>query len=169
MPLHGTPDHLDVPLVWAGRERDKGERTGGAPGGAGAHASAPGPLGLWSAVLVDAGMVVAAVVMSLGGTAALGAELGPGQIVLAGLAGLELATVVGCGCLWGWRATPGMLLLRLCFSQSLPWGRVYGLWISWLLSMPLVGFPLLLAPRGERLAERLAGGSLTYRSSGEGA
>ena len=105
----------------------------------------------------------------LGIAAARGAELTPAQLVLAGLAGLEAGSVVALGCFWGWRASPGMLLAGVCFSRPIPWGRVYRLWFCWLLSLGLAGLPLLFRLRGESVAERLAGGTLRFRSLPEGA
>jgi hypothetical protein len=168
-PRTPPPEQLDIPLVWEGRERQLGR----APDGLSPDAHAPGPGGLmwrlWLAVLADAGVIVLAVAGTVGGAAALGADLGPGQLALSGFAGLEVASVLALGCLWGWRATPGMLLVRVCFSQPLPWGKVVRLWLSWVLSMPVAGGPLLLRRRGESVAELLASGSLSLRSPGEGA
>jgi hypothetical protein len=170
MPLRTPPpEQLDIPLVWEERERQQGRVPDDPkPGG---HVLPPlaGAWWLWVGVLADTGVVVLAVAAGIGVAAALGAEIGPGQLVLAGLAGLEVATVVALGSLWGWRATPGMLLVRLCFSQPLPWGRVFRLWLCWVLSMLVAGVPLLLRRRGESVAERLAGGSLSFRSPAEGA
>jgi hypothetical protein len=114
-------------------------------------------------------MLVLAVAGSWGLAAALGAELNAGQLVGAGLAGLEAASIVAVGCLWGWRASPGMLLARICFSRPIPWGRVCRLWLCWLLSLVVAGVPLLLRQEGESVAERLADGSLSFRSLPEGA
>jgi len=131
------------------------------------------PLGgtwrLWLSALADAGILVVTLAGSWGVAAALGAELNAGQLIVAGLAGLEAASVVAAGSLWGWRATPGMLLVRVCFSRPIPWGRVCLLWLCWLLALVVAGVPLLLRFRGESVAERLADGSLSLRSLPEGA
>jgi hypothetical protein len=163
------PGQLDIPLVWEhGQEGPGAERED--------PVTAPRrltPLGgtwrLWLSALADAGMLVLAVAGSWGLAAALGAELNADQLVVAGLAGLEAASVVAVGCLWGWRASPGMLLARICFSRPIPWGRVCRLWLYWLLSLVVAGVPLLLRHRGESVAERLADGSLSFRSLPEGA
>jgi hypothetical protein len=73
------------------------------------------------------------------------------------------------GCLWGWRASPGMLLVGIRFSRPIPWLRVCRLWLWWLLSLPLAGIPLLFRRRGESVAERLADGALSLRSLPAGA
>jgi hypothetical protein len=170
MPLRTPPPgQLDIPLVWdrgEGRQDHLGDDP--APGTPTLRPLA-GTYRLWLAVLVDAGLVVLAGVSGLGVVAALGAEMVPGQLVLAGLAGGELASVVALGCLWGWRGTPGMLLVGICFSAPIPWSRAIRLWLSWVLSMIVGGFPLVLRLGGESLAERLAGGSLSFRSVAEGA
>lgn len=170
MPLRTPPpEQLDIPLVWDRREGRQGHAGDDPPPGTPTLRPLAGTWRLWLAVLADAGVIVLAVVSGSGVAAALGAEMVPGQLVLAGLAGLELASVVALGCLWGWRGTPGMLLVRICFSAPIPWSRVIRLWLSWVLSMLLGGVPLLLRLRGESVAERLAGGSLSFRSLAEGA
>lgn len=168
-PRTQPPGQLDIPLVWGhaqeGRPADRDDlaRTQG---------TLP-PFGrmwrLWLGVLVDAGIVTLFLAGGLGVAAVMGAELDGAQLLLAGLAGLEAASVAAVGCLWGWRATPGMLLVRICFSRPIPWGRVCRLWLCWLLSLPLVGIPLLLRRRGESVAERLAEGELSLRSVPAGA
>jgi hypothetical protein len=163
------PGQLDIPLIWEHEE-------GGPPMDREDPVTAPRrltPLGgtwrLWFSALADTGMLVLAVAGSWGLAAALGAELNAGQLVVAGLAGLETASIVAVGCLWGWRASPGMLLARICFSRPIPWGRVCRLWLYWLLSLVVAGVPLLLRHKGESMAERLADGSLSFRSLPEGA
>jgi hypothetical protein len=163
------PGQLDIPLIW----QDGG---GAPPRDREDPVAAPRrltPLGgtwrLWLSTLADAGMLGLAVAGSWGLVAVLGAELNAGQLVAAGLAGLEAASIVAVGCLWGWRASPGMLLARVCFSRPIPWGRVCRLWFYWLLSLVVVGVPLLLRHKGESVAERLADGTLNFRSLPEGA
>jgi hypothetical protein len=43
------------------------------------------------------------------------------------------------------------------------------LWLCWLVSLLVLGLPLLLRHRGASLAERLAGGTLSFRSLPEDA
>lgn len=168
-PRTPPPEQLDIPLVWEhGDEGPATDREDQVPAPRGLT-----PLGgmwrLWLGALADAGILVLAITGSWGVAAALGAELNAGQLVVAGLVGLEAASVVAVGSLWGWRASPGMLLVRLCFSRPIPWGRVCLLWLYWLFALVVAGIPLLLRLRGESVAERLADGSLSFRSLPEGA
>ena len=168
-PRTPSSGQLDIPLVWEhGQEDPRADREDPAP--------APrrlSPFGgtwrLWLSVLADAGILVLLVAGAWGAAWAMGAELNGAQPVVAGLAGLEAASVLAVGCLWGWRATPGMLLVRVCFSRPIPWGRVCRLWLYWLVSFLAAGVPLLLRRRGESVAERLADGTLSFRSLPEGA
>ncbi len=159
------PGQLDIPLVW---ETGPGQPARDAPAPQPDPAEQPpfhAVLRLWVAVLADAGVVGLAVATFWGLAAALGAVLAPLQFGLAGIVGVAAASVVGLGCLWGWRASPGMLLLGLSFSRPIPFGRVCGTWLLWLLSILVAGLPLLLGRRGACVAERLAGGALSFRSS----
>jgi hypothetical protein len=164
------PGQLDIPLIW----ESSGEKPG-TDGPEGPHPPAPQPPGragfwrLWLAVLADGGMVVLAVTGVWGMAAAFGVGLVSAQLVLASGVGLEVATVVALGCLWGWRASPGMLLAGVCFSQPIPFARAWRLWLCWLVSLPVLGVPLLVRRRGEGVAERLAGGTLSFRSLPEDA
>jgi hypothetical protein len=168
-PRTPPPEQLDIPLVW-GRagESSPPDRTEPAQ-----TPRALTPLGslwrLWLSTVADAGVVMLLVAGSWGLAGVLGARLEGGQLVLAGLAGLEAASVVAVGCLWGWRASPGMLLVGIRFSRPIPWLRVCRLWLWWLLSLPLAGIPLLFRRRGESVAERLADGALSLRSLPAGA
>jgi hypothetical protein len=105
---------------------------------------------LWVAALVDAGITAVGAAALVALAALLVESIAPGQLVL--------------GCLWGWRATPGMLVLGVCFSEPIPFGRVCRLWLVWLPSLVLAGIPLVVRRRGESAAERLAGGVLRFRS-----
>ncbi len=161
---------LDIPLVW---------ETEPAAAGRGAPAPRPEPQGelaplagtvrLWLAVLADAGVAVLALGVFWGVAGLIASGLAPAQFALASAAGMEGASVVALGCLWGWRATPGMLLLGVCFSRPVPFARACRLWLLWLASLLLLGVPLLLRRRGESVAEKLAGGTLSFRSLPEGA
>ena len=159
------PGQLDIPLVWdnePGRERQDVTRGAEAPPPGSSFSS--GLLRLWLATLGDAAVAAVGVGAFLALAALLGAELAPGQIALTALAGMAAVTVVSLGSLWGWRATPGMLLLGLCFSQAIPFGRACRLWLTWLSCLLLAGLPLLVRRRGDSVAERLAGGVLSRRS-----
>jgi len=164
------PGQLDIPLIWEPRPEDP-EGGGREPpsrpprretGGAGSWR-------LWLAALADAGVVVLAVAGGWALAAGVAGGLAPLQLVLAALLGLEVASVVALGCFWGWHGSPGMLLAGLCFSRPIPIGRAFALWLAWLASLLVLGLPLVLRRRGECLAERLAGGTLSYRPSPEGA
>ena len=161
---------LDIPLVWE-TEPATANRSTPAPRREPQGELAPlaGTMRLWLAALADAGVAVLALggFWGIGGLIASG--LAPAQFALAGAAGLEAASVVALGCLWGWRATPGMLLVGVCFSRPIPFARACGLWLVWLASLSLLGVPLLVRRRGESVAERLAGGTLSFRSFPEGA
>jgi hypothetical protein len=171
MPLHPpSPGQLDIPLVWEAR-------TGTAKGG-GTEDPLPQPprmagrVGawrLWLAVLADAGVVVLAVTGVWGVAAVLNGTLGRAQFMLTAAVGLEMATVLALGCFWGWRASPGMLLAGVCFSRPISFGQTVRLWLCWLVSLLVLGLPLLLRHRGASLAERLAGGTLSFRSLPEDA
>jgi hypothetical protein len=169
-PRTPPPGQLNVPLVWEhGREQPEPMAAGDSRPEPSAMTKLAGAWRLWLSALADAGMVVLAAACSWVMAAAQGVDLEPVQLVLTGLVGLEVASVVALGCLWGWRASPGMLLARVCFSRPIPWGRTCKLWAWWLLSLLLLGFPLLIRLRGESVAERLAGGNLSFRSLPVGA
>jgi hypothetical protein len=118
------------------------------------------------AALADAGVVVLALAGCWGLAAAgVGAGLEPVQLLVTAVVGLEVASVVELGCFWGWRASLGMLLASVCFTRPIPSGRAIRLWLVWLASLLALGLPLVLRSRGEFVAERLAGGTLSFRSS----
>jgi hypothetical protein len=161
---------LDIPLVW---------ETEPAASGRGVPALRPQPQGelapfagtvrLWLAALADAGVVVLALGVFWGVAGLIASGLAPAQFALASAAGLESASVIALGCVWGWRATPGMVLVGVCFSRPIPFAQACRLWLLWLASLLLLGLPLLLRRRGESVAEMLAGGALNSRSFPEGA
>jgi hypothetical protein len=160
------PGQLDIPLVWEERpDRDEDRRGESQPRPSQPLTPFGGTWRLWLAFLADAALIVLAVTALWGVAVARVGALAPGQIGLASSVGLEVATVVSLGCFWGWRASPGMLLAGLCFARPIAFGRTVRLWLCWLVSLPVLGVPLLLRRRGESVAERLAGGSLSYRSS----
>ena len=168
-PRTPPPGQLDIPLVWEhGQERPPADRQ--EPASAPIRPTSFGRTWrLWLSALADVGILMLFAASGWGVAAAAGAGLTGPQLGLAGLAGLETASVVAVGCLWGWRATPGMLVVGVCFARPIPWGRVCRLWVCWLLALMVAGVPLLLRRRGESVAEILAGGALSFRSLPEGA
>jgi hypothetical protein len=162
MPQPADPrKRLDVPLVWDTKpEAEAGRRA--VPGGSPPEAGHPRQLlRLWLAVLADVGTIAVALVSAWLVALLVGATLAPGQLALAILTGALIATVVGVGLLWGWRATPGMVLVGLAFTAPLPLGRAAVLWLWWIASLPFAGIPLLLGRGGRCWAERLAGAPLS--------
>jgi len=164
------PGQLDIPLVW---ENEPGGDRRSAGGEEAPEPASPSvffaTIRLWLATLADVVIVVAGVGAFLALALVLGAEMSPGQIALAAVAGATAVTVVALGGVWGWRATPGMLLLGVCFSHAIPFGRACRLWAAWLACLLLAGLPLIVRRGGECTAERLAGGALSYRSRPEAA
>ena len=159
----GPLGQLDVPLVWdrvpadgPARPRERVPRP--APPGSGWSR-----LRLWVAALADLGVTLLALAGGWGVAAGVGAALVPLQLATAALAGLLAGAVLGVGTLWGWRATPGMALLRLRFAAPLALGRSAPAWLGWLASLLLLGAPLLLGRRGATVAELLGGSELTLR------
>ena len=153
----GPLDGLDVPLVW--------DRPPSGPQAAPPRSRIKPPVPgqrwsrgrLWVATLADLGVVLLSLAVTWGVAATLGASLTGPQLAASALAGLLLAAVLGVGTFWGWRASPGMALLRLRFADPLPLVASARVWLGWLLFLPLAGFPLLLGRRGRMIAERLAG------------
>ncbi len=156
---------LDAPLVWdrapSGPQNVSPERRP-RPAPPGSHWSRAR---LWVAALADLGVVLLSLATTWGVAAALGAALYPPQLAAAGLAGLMPAAVLGVGAFWGWRASPGMALLRLRFAARLPLGAAIRLWFGWLCFLPLAGIPLLLGRRGRTVAELLAGSEITLQAA----
>jgi len=168
-PRTPPPGQLDIPLVWEhGQERSPVDREN--PARAPKRPTSFGAAWrLWLSALADLGILMVFAAVGWGVAAAAGSGLAGPQLLLAGLAGLEAASAVAVGCLWGWRATPGMLVIGICFTRPIPWGRVFWLWTCWLLSLLVAGVPLLARRRGESVAESLADGALSFRSLPEGA
>jgi hypothetical protein len=156
----GPLEQLDVPLVW--------ERTPSSPPPPVERAPRrPSPAAQWSrgrlwvASLADLGVVLLVLAACWGVAAGVGASQAPAQLVPTGLAGVLAAAVLGVGTLWGWRATPGMVLLHLRFTGPLTLGQGHKVWLGWVLSLMLAGLPLLVGARGRTGAELLAGSELT--------
>jgi hypothetical protein len=116
---------------------------------------------LWVAALADLGILLLALAAGWVVAAAAGASLTPAQLVPTAAAGALAAAVLGVGTLWGWRATPGMVLLGLRFADSLTLSQGRRVWLGWVLALSLLGLPLVVGARGRTGAELLAGSELT--------
>jgi hypothetical protein len=162
----GDPlDRLDVPLVW--------ERTPAAAPQPAApqpaerlprrrpEAPAWGRMRLWVAALADLGVLLLALAAGWGVAAAAGATLTPAQLLPTAVAGALAAALIGVGSLWGWRGTPGMVLLRLRFADPLTLPQGQRVWLGWVLALVLLGVPLVVGARGRTGAELLAGSGMT--------
>lgn len=159
----GPHDRLDVPLVWdLGAQPDSSlqdqaqasdRRVQGHPR---LRLIAAAPLDI-AFVLTCLGLVwVTALWFGAGGNEAQATAVVP--------VGLELAAVIGLGCLWAWRGTPGMLVCSVVFAEPLSFRRAVGWLVVWSAAIWLLGLPLVVGPRGGSLAERLAGSDLRPRS-----
>ncbi|HUK13729.1 MAG TPA: hypothetical protein VLW17_10560 [Thermoanaerobaculaceae bacterium] len=165
MPGRSTPPRqLDIPLVW-----ERGEPPA-APSGPAPRRDDPAAAGarvglvrLWVASLADLGLLLLAVGSAWTIAAVGGIAWSQAQLALAALAGLEAVSVLDVACVWIWRGSPGMLLLRTCFAEPMPLRRAFRLWAVWLVSLVAVGVPLLVRRRGSCVAERLAGAPLSFR------
>jgi hypothetical protein len=155
-------DQLDVPLVWDRKPADA-PRPAEPPPRPARPAAPWSRARLWVASLADLGVVLLALAASWGTAAAAGASLVPAQLVAAGIAGALAAASLGVGVLWGWRGTPGMVLLRLGFSSPLTLAQGQRVWLGWLASLLLLGVPLLVGRRGRTGAEALAGSEIILR------
>jgi hypothetical protein len=155
---------LDVPLVW---EVDPippaPEQLPGDPfPRAGAE---PAPFtGLLQAALVDGGLAL--LVFGVLGLLVVvqGVDLDSRQVVAVGVAGLEVLLVLVTGALWGWRGTPGMVMVGMTFGTPLVLGRAVVVAAVWLFGVPVLALPLLVGRRGSRPLERLAGTPVSSRS-----
>lgn len=140
---------LDVDLVW------------GSPPAGSMDATSPRLAGfgrLWLAVVADLGVLGLACVLTLALAWGQGAALAPNQVAVALIfALLVLGTVLEGGGLWCFQASLGMLLAGTRFSQALTPARAVGVWLAILLAAPLLGLPVVVGKRGERLLEKVAG------------
>ncbi|MGQ9494759.1 MAG: hypothetical protein ACUVRY_00620 [Thermoanaerobaculaceae bacterium] len=140
---------LDVDLVW------------GAPPVGSVDAVPPRLAGfgrIWLAVAADLGVSGLACVLTLALAWGQGAALAPNQVAVALIfALLVLGTALQGGALWCFQASLGMRLAGTRFSQALTPGRAAGVWLALLLAAPLLGLPMVVGKRGERLLEKVAG------------
>jgi hypothetical protein len=160
----GPLDQLDVPLVWD--RAPSGAPTQPAPRRERPPAP-PAPWSrarLWVATLADLGEVLLSVAAAWGIAGTLGAALTPPQLAVTAVAGMLAAAVLGVGSLWGYRASPGMALLRLRFAQPLTFSGSVRAWIGWLAALAVLGLPLSVGAKGRTIAERLGGSDLTLHS-----
>ncbi len=156
-----VPEQLDVPLVWEVEPAPPAPPRADDPFRADRPTPPAGFGWLLVAAAADAGILASLVGGGWVLAALCGAELNPPQLVLAGLMGAELATILAVTSLVGWRGTPGMLLAGVRFSVATSMPRCLGLWAAWAATLPLLGLPLSVGGRGRRLVERLGGGPLT--------
>ena len=158
-------EQLDVPLVWATEQADQPDERSKQP----PVQRLAGFTRIWLAALADAGALLSFVGLAWGVAAFAGASLVPLQLLLGGFAGIEAAAALAVGCLWSFRATPGMLLMGIEFAEPLVFRRVVRLWFGWLACLALAGLPLGVGWRGRNVTERLAGARLSSRPSVEAA
>ena len=163
-PDRRIPEQLDVPLVWELEGSPSAVPRDDDPFPLPRKALPVGGVRLLLAALADAGVLIAAVGCAWTVAVARGAELNPQQLVLAGVFGLEVATVVAMTCLMGWRATPGMLLAAVEIADPPALSRAAGVWGVWVAFLPILGVPLIVGRRGGRLLERLAAAPAIPRS-----
>jgi hypothetical protein len=156
------PEQLDIPLVWEteGRRAAVSDESPAVPRPRRPGSGACGIGRMLLAALTDLGLVL--IVCAVAGALALtlGAGLSGLQLVLIALIGLELSSLLAVGCLWGWGATPGMMLLELAFSRRLELARAGLAWLVWVAALPSAGLLAAAGRRGFRVVERAAGSPL---------
>lgn len=158
---------LDIPLVWE-KEPEPGSPPPAAAEPQAPRPSAPPPASagrLMLAAFADLGVTLLALAAAWTAAVAGGVTATVGQLVAIAGVGLEAAAVAACGTLWGWRATPGMLLLDVAFERSLAAGVVLRVWLAWLAALPVGGIPLVVGRSGARGLERLAGSAISLRQT----
>jgi hypothetical protein len=163
VPRPRPPEQLDIPLVW---EREPtSERAPRPPEAAPVRlARRPCAFGrLLLAAVTDLGALLATLAAPFGVSLVAGVSANPLQALLTASAGLLAVGAIWVGCLWGWRGTPGQLLLKTCANQPLTLGRAAALWLSWTATLPVLGLPLLIGRPGGRLVERVAGSPFSCR------
>jgi hypothetical protein len=164
LPRSRLPEQLDIPLVW-----DRPESAAGPPPpGEQRRTARRGPpacgyLSLLGGAVLDLGALLLALAVAWVAAALTGVTMLPGQIAVAALFGVELASAAAVGCLWGWGGTPGLLLVGVRASSQVALPRALDFWLAWLVTLPLLALPLLVGRRGTRPAERLIGASFSLR------
>ena len=168
-PQTGPPKQLDIPLKWDHDVGAPARAPEDDPGG-GAVRPEKAPLArLWLGILADLGTILLAVGACWMLAALAGASLRVAQLVAGGIAGIEIGGVLLAACLWGWRGSPGMLLVGLSFARPIPVARVLRLSLAWIGSLPLAGVPLVVRRGGVCVAERLARSAVSSHSPRGGA
>ncbi|HYB24153.1 MAG TPA: hypothetical protein VED41_10170 [Solirubrobacteraceae bacterium] len=168
-PQAGPPKQLEIPLRWDHDPGAPARATEGEPGG-GAGRPGRAPLArLWLGILADLGAILLAVGACWTLAALAGASLRAAQLVAGGVAGIEIGGVLLAACLWGWRGSPGMLLVGLTFARPISFARVVRLSLAWIGSLPVAGVPLLVRRSGLCVAERLGGSAVSSHSPRAGA
>ncbi|MFZ5786719.1 MAG: hypothetical protein ACOY3Y_09785 [Acidobacteriota bacterium] len=163
MPRPRPPEQLDIPLVW---EHEPLAERAPRPSGATTSRPAHAPCGfgrMLLAAITDLGALLATLAVPFAVSLVAGVSANPMQAILTAAAGLLAAAAIWVGCLWGWRGTPGQLLLKSCASQPLTLGRAAALWLAWTAALPAFGVPLLIGRSGRRLVERVAGSPFSCR------
>ena len=163
MPRQRPPEQLDIPLVW-----DRPEAAPAAPPAGSSRPARRGPaacghLTLFGGAVLDLGVLLLALAVAWLAAALTGVTMLPGQIAVAALFGVLVASVVALGCLWGWGGTPGLLLVGVRTSSQVTLPRALDFWLAWLVLLPRFDLPLLIGRRGSRPAERLVGASFSLR------
>lgn len=154
-------EQLDIPLVWDTADAPESPRAAREDFPQRGDDTRPA----WRARAVLANVADGGVTLGLcaitGAVAVLaGADLTPGQLVVAALAGVEILSVLAIAMLWAWRGTIGMLLMGLSYTAPLGFNRAARLWTVWVVTLPLLGVPLVL---GRGALERLAGARIRCR------
>ncbi len=118
---------------------------------------------MFLAAVIDMGALLATLAVPFGVSIVAGASANPLQALPTATAGLLVVAAIWVGCLWGWRGTPGQLLLKTRANQPLTLGRAAALWLLWTATLPALGLPLLIGRPGRRLVERVAGSPFSCR------
>ncbi|MGE5235665.1 MAG: hypothetical protein ACM3O7_04910 [Acidobacteriota bacterium] len=163
MPRSRPPEQLDIPLVWEVEREPPPAQPGEDPPPPEPTHQPCGPAALLTGAAADLGVTLLALALPWAIADALGASAGPEQFALIVCVGVELAAVTTVSCLWGWRGTPGMLLLKVGAAQPLPLARALRFWMVWFALLPVLAVPLAVGRRGRRLADQLAGSAVSCR------
>jgi len=163
VPRQRPPEQLDIPLVW-----DRPDAASAPPPAEPVRPVRRGPvacghLTLLGGAVLDLGALLLALAVAWLAAALTGVTMLAGQIAVAALFGVLVASVVALGCLWGWGGTPGLLLVGVRTSSQVALPRAVDFWLAWLVLLPLLDLPLLAGRRGTRPAERLIGAPFSLR------